>query len=222
MQYNNPNEHGYVSGNSLLLHNQVVYQSADWLKYLKDTHQYLPPQDEHKTFIYSCASTNRITEIFNIKSKLNLISFYSISGRYTVDMTQCLTELVEILSKMFVSLIPNQKILNLVGYKLLVYIPETCRPPFGFIRDDMYTGDVMGGVFPTGNLRLYVRPFQYNEKMELHALPCSSLEYSVMSVFYKGDSVSHSAHSAQTSISGAAPTTYSSGSFGTFTKNPFT
>ncbi len=181
MQTTNPNENGYVYGNGLLIHNQSSH-TPEWKTYLQGTHNFSPPMDEHKTFLYS---SNQRTEMFSVRSRLNLISFYSVSGKYEVNMTSCLTEFVDILSRIFVTSIPNQKVLNMVGYKLLVYLPDTIQPPFGFIRDDLYTYDFLGGVLPKESMRLYVRNFQYNDQLGLHALPCNDYEYSIMSSFYK-------------------------------------
>ena len=181
MQTTNPTEHGYVSGNGLLIHNQSSHTS-EWKTYLQGTHNFIPPMDEHKTFIYS---SNQCTEFFSVRSRLNLFSFYSFSGKYEVNMTSCLTEFVDILSRIFVSSIPHQKVLNMIGYKLLVYLPDTIQPPFGFIRDELYTHDFLGGVLPKESMRLYIRNFQYNDQLGLHALPCNEFEYSIISSFYK-------------------------------------
>ena len=205
MQTVNPQEHGYVSGNGLLIHNQSSH-TPDWKAYLQNMN-YIPPLDEHKTFVYS---SNQITEIFSLRSKLNLFSFYSVSGKYEVNMISCLTELVDTLSKIFVSNIPHQKVLNMVGYKLLVYLPDTIQPPFGFIKDETYTHDFLGGVLPKESMRLYIRSFQYNDHLGLHALPCNDFEYSIMSSFYKFNITPQGITTPNTM-------TYNSGTFGTYT-----
>lgn len=209
MQTTNPTEHGYVSGNGLLIHNQSSH-TPEWKTYLQGTHNFNPPMDEHKTFLYS---SNQRTEMFSVRSRLNLISFYSLSGKYEVNMTSCLTELVDILSRIFVSSIPNQKVLNMVGYKLLVYLPESIQPPFGFIRDELYTYDFLGGVLQNESLRLYIRNFQYNEQLGLHALPCNDFEYNIMSSFYKLSITSP--NTTYTTSNASMNTTPNPGTFGT-------
>jgi len=240
MQTINPNENGYVSGNGLLISNQSCHSThsshsthsthsshssntPDWKTYLQDTHHYIPPMDEHKTYIYS---SNQRTELFSLRSKLNLFSFYSVSGKYEVNMLSCLTELVDTLSKIFVSNIPNQKVLNMVGYKLLVYLPDSIQPPFGFIRDELYSHEFLGGVLPKETMRLYIRSFQYNDQLGLHALPCNDFEYSIMSSFYKLN-ISNISNNTQTPASNTLNTlntpntmTFNSGTFGAYT-TPF-
>lgn len=211
MQTTNPNEHGYVSGNGLLIHNQSSH-SPEWKTYLQDTHHYIPPMDEHKTFVYS---SNQCTELFSLRSRLNLFSFYSVSGKYEVNMISCLTELVDTLSKIFVHNIPHQKVLNMVGYKLLVYLPDTIQPPFGFIRDGTYTHDFLGGVLPKESMCLYIRSFQYNNQLGLHALPCNDFEYSIMSSLYKLNITNITQTQPQASVTPNAMT-YNSGTFGTY------
>jgi hypothetical protein len=180
MQTINPAEHGYISGNGLLIHNQSAH-TPDWKTYLQTTHNYIPPMDEHKTYAYS---SNQRTEMFSVRSRLNLFSFYSVTGKYEVNMTSCLTEFVDTLSKIFLATIPHQKILNMVGYKLLVYLPDTIQAPFGFIRDELYTHDFLGGTLPKEQMRLYIRHFQYNDQLGVHALPCDKFDYSLMNFFY--------------------------------------
>ena len=180
MQTTNPTEHGYISGNGLLIHNQCAH-TPDWKTYLQTTHNYIPPMDEHKTYAYS---SNQRTEMFSVRSRLNLFSFYSVSGKYEVNMSSCLAEFVDTLSKIFMTTIPHQKILNMVGYKLLVYLPDSIQPPFGFIKDEIYTHDFLGGTLPKEQMRLYIRHFQYNEHLGIHALPCNEFDYSLMSLFY--------------------------------------
>jgi hypothetical protein len=220
MQTINPNENGYVSGNGLLILNQ---SSPDWKTYLQDTHHYIPPMDEHKTYIYS---SNQRTELFSLRSKLNLFSFYSVSGKYEVNMLSCLTELVDTLSKIFVTNIPHQKVLNMVCYKLLVYLPDAIQPPFGFIRDELYSHEFLGGVLPKESMRLYIRSFQYNDQLGLHALPCNDFEYSIMSSLYKLNigNIGNISNVSQTPQSQPSNTpnalTFNSGTFGAYT-TPF-
>jgi hypothetical protein len=132
-------------------------------------------------------------------------------------MLSCLTELVDTLSKIFVSNIPHQKVLNMVGYKLLVYLPDTIQPPFGFIRDETYTHDFLGGALPKESLRLYIRSFQYNDQLGLHALPCNDFDYSIMSSLYKLNIT----NITQPQTSNTPNTlTYNSGTFGTYATAP--
>ena len=230
MQTINPNENGYVSGNGLLIFNQSCHSAhschsshssntPDWKTYLQDTHHYIAPMDEHKTYIYS---SNQRTELFSLRSKLNLFSFYSVSGKYEVNMLSCLTELVDTLSKIFVSNIPNQKVLNMVGYKLLVYLPDSIQPPFGFIRDELYSHEFLGGVLPKESMRLYIRSFQYNDQLGLHALPCNDFEYSIMSSFYKLNisNISNTQTPTSNTLNTPNTMTFNSGTFGAYT-TPF-
>lgn len=220
MQTTNPNENGYVSGNGLLILNQSSHSSPDWKTYLQDTHHYIPPVDEHKTYVYS---SNQRTELFSLRSKLNLFSFYSVSGKYEVNMLSCLTELVDTLSKIFVTNIPHQKVLNMVSYKLLVYLPETIQPPFGFIRDELYSHEFLGGVLPKESMRLYIRSFQYNDQLGIHALPCNDFEYSIMSSLYKLNigNISNVSQTPQSQPSNTPNTmSFNSGTFGAYT-TPF-
>ena len=202
MQTINPTEHGYISGNGLLIHNQNAH-TPDWKTYLQTAHNYIPPMDEHKTYVYS---SNQRTEMFSVRSRLNLFSFYSVSGKYEVNMISCLTEFIDTLSKIFLATIPHQKILNMVGYKLLVYLPDTIQPPFGFIRDELYTHDFLGGTLPKEQMRLYIRHFQYNDHLGIHALPCNEFDYSLMTLFYNLN-ISHSLTQNMTNggVNGAIP-----------------
>ena len=179
MQTTHPTENGYLFGNCIVIHHAACL-STEWLTYLKDTFQFSPPNDSHKTIIYRLPQT---FEIFCFRSHLNVMCLYGMSGK-TVPR-ECLHELVTLLSKMLVTTLPNQRLLNMIGYKMILYVPEHAPVPFGMIRDGLYSTDFFGTTFPLARMQMYIRPFHYNESLDLFAMPCSATEYEVMTAFYR-------------------------------------
>jgi len=180
MQTTQPTENGYLFGNCIVIHHAVVCRSTDWLTYLKDTFQFSPPNDSHKTIIYRLP---QMFEMFSFRSHLNMMCLYGLSGK-TVPR-ECLQEIVTLLSKMIVTTLPNHKLLNMVGYKMVLYVPEGTSVPFGMVQDELYSSDFFGTTFPLARMRMYIRPFSYNESLDLFAMPCSLTEYQVMTSFYR-------------------------------------
>ena len=156
MQTNDPTENCYFYNNCMILDHQKTVNSPDIMNYLKQTFQYIPVSDENKTIIIG-------KELFLLTCKLNLFIIHSISGQYIDPPSSYLKSIVKIISEILKKMIPNQKILNIVNYKLIFYGPDNVPIPTEFIKEEVRSIELFSGKVLLRPLRMYIRSIKFKD-----------------------------------------------------------
>jgi len=160
MQSNDPTENCYVYDGCLVLDHQKTVHSPDIMNYLRQTFQYIPVSDENKTIIIG-------KELFLLTCKLNLFIIQSISGQYTDPPSSYLRKIVKIIGEILKKIIPNQKILNIVKYKLIFYGPDNVQLPIEFMKEEVRSIELFSGKVLPKPLRMYIRNLIFKDNGDI-------------------------------------------------------
>ena len=168
MQSNDPCANSYIENNILVLFNKNINEEKVLYEYMKQTFDYIPPNDSGKVFVINGEN------YFIFSQQLNLMCMYSTKTLETTTES-VLNDIMTILVKTIKKTLPDPKVANLVAPKLCMYLPDNNIVPFGFVRDDLYTNDVFGNSLGGLQLRMYIRTLTFNvEDYSLKLFPIPS------------------------------------------------
>jgi len=165
MTESNPFDNGFAQGGCLVVHHQTSRDSPEWLHYLKETFDFVPPANDHRTIFYQFCTSEQYAQgviRFSLQTHLNVFilreEFESVPAG-SMEWLECIETIISILKSMIRRTRPNPlryaKFEHLIGYKLLAYLPENVSIPKEMKADSHSITDFFGNELAK-RLRLFI------------------------------------------------------------------